>query len=131
MRLLLDTHVALWAVTDDARLSRRAVALIEDPGNSVSVSAATIWEVAIKHGLRRSGAADYVVSADLAMKALSESGYNLLPITPVEAAAVGSLPPHHPDPFARLIVAQALAGPYRLITHDRALGLYSDTVILV
>jgi PIN domain nuclease of toxin-antitoxin system len=131
LRLLLDTHVALWAVADAPRLSQLARQLLLDADNTVSVSAASAWEIAIKHPLRRPGAAAFVMSAHEALEEFAIAGYGLLPITAVEAASVATLPPHHHDPFDRLIVAQALSGPYRLLTHDEILARYSDTVTLV
>jgi PIN domain nuclease of toxin-antitoxin system len=131
LRLLLDTHIALWAITGDSRLPTPARALIEDPENDVVVSAASVWEIAIKHGLARGGANDMPVSGDEALKYFAAAGYILLNITPAQAAFVESLPRHHDDPFDRILVAQALLTPLRLITHDARLARYSDTVIRV
>lgn len=126
MNLLLDTHVALWALADSPRLSDRARALIESPAATVWVSAATVWEIAIKHGL---GRGDMPVSGQEALGYFQESGYRLLPVLPEHAAAVADLPPHHQDPFDRLLVAQALTEPLRLLTHDAMVARYSDTII--
>ena len=131
MRLLLDTHIALWAITDDRRLPTPARALIEDPGNDVVVSAARIWEIAIKHGLARGGANDMPVSGEDALKYFRAAGYSLLDITPAQVAFVETLPRHHDDPFDRLLMAQALLVPLRLMTHDGRLARYSDTVMRV
>jgi PIN domain nuclease of toxin-antitoxin system len=113
--LLLDTHVALWALTDDPRLSQRARALIEEPANDIVVSAASVWEIAIKHAL---GRGDMPISGDQALDWFRQAGYQLLPIAPEHAAAVEHLPDHHRDPFDRLLVAQATTEPLRLLTHD-------------
>lgn len=126
MNLLLDTHVALWAITDSPKLAKRAREMIEPPRSSVWISAATIWEVAIKHGL---GRGDMPVSSQDALRYFGESGYRLLPIEPEHAAAAEDLPAHHADPFDRILVAQALVEPMRLITHDPVVARYSDTVI--
>jgi PIN domain nuclease of toxin-antitoxin system len=126
--LLLDTHVALWALTDDPRLSRRARALIEDPANDVLVSAASVWEIAIKHAL---GRGDMPISGDQALDWFRQAVYALLPIAPDHAAAVEHLPDHHRDPFDRLLVAQAIAEPLRLLTRDPLVLRYGDMAIAV
>lgn len=128
MRLLLDTHVALWAITSDPRLSETARDLISAPSNAVLVSAASVWEIAIKFGL---GRGDMPVSGSDALGYFERSGYELLDVTPVHAAAVEALPPIHSDPFDRLLVAQALSEPLRLVTRDRVMVRYSDTIIAV
>ena len=128
MRLRLDTHIALWALTDDPRLSRRARAQIEDPANQVMVSAATVWEIAIKHALGRD---DMPISGDEALAWFRQAGYDLLPITPAHAAAVEHLPDHHRDPFDRLLVAQAITEPLRLLSHDPLVVRYGDAVTAV
>lgn len=131
MRLLIDTHIALWAITDDALLSRRARALIGDPANEILVSAATVWEIAIKHALGRSGRGAVRISGGAALARFEASGYELLPITPAHAAAVDALPLHHADPFDRLLVAQSRHEPLRLLTHDAVLARYGETVLVV
>ncbi len=128
MRLLLDTHIALWALTDDPRLSARARALIEDPANQVAVSAASVWEIAIKHAL---GRGDMPIPGEAALEWFRQAGYDLLPVTPQHAAAVETLPDHHRDPFDRLLVAQAATEPMRLITRDPLVARYGGGVIQV
>jgi PIN domain nuclease of toxin-antitoxin system len=128
MRLLLDTHIALWALTDDPRLSPRARALINDPANQVIVSAATVWEIAIKHALGRD---DMPISGDEALDWFRRAGYDLLPISPAHAAAIEHLPEHHRDPFDRLLVAQAITEPLRLLSRDPLVIRYGDAVIAV
>lgn len=126
MNLLLDTHVALWAITDSPKLSKKARELIESPKSSVWISAATVWEIAIKHGL---GRGDMPVSSLDALRYFRESGYRFLPVEPEHAAAVEDLPAHHGDPFDRILVAQAIVEPMRLITHDPVVARYSDAII--
>lgn len=126
MNLLLDTHVALWAITDSPKLLKKAREMIESPKSSVWVSAATVWEIAIKHSL---GRGDMPVSSQDALRYFRESGYRFLPVEPEHVAAVEDLPAHHADPFDRILVAQALVEPMRLITHDPMVARYSDTVI--
>lgn len=128
MKLLLDTHIALWAVSDDPRLSPKARELIAAPRNLIWVSAASIWEIAIKHGL---GRGDMPVSGAEALEYFMQSGYRMLPVSPEHAAAVEALPVHHQDPFDRLLVAQSLAEPLRLLTHDTTVARYSDAIILM
>ncbi|MBS0638595.1 MAG: type II toxin-antitoxin system VapC family toxin [Acetobacteraceae bacterium] len=129
MRLLLDTHVALWAVTDHPRLSGKARRLIEDQDNSIVISAVTIWEIAIKHALARGGPNDMPISGREALDYFAAAGFELLPISPLDAAAVEELPPIHADPFDRMLVAQALNVPLRLLTANPRVMRYSDTVI--
>jgi PIN domain nuclease of toxin-antitoxin system len=131
VRRLLDTHIALWAITDDPRLPAQARALIADADNDVLVSAASIWEIAIKHALARGGPNDMPISGSQALKHFQAAGYETLPVTAAHAAAVDRLAPKHSDPFDRLLVAQALTEPLRLLTHDAHVARYGDTVILV
>lgn len=128
MRLLLDTHIAIWALVDDRRLSKQARIHIEDPDNLVFVSAATIWEIAIKHSLGRFGVP---FSAHDALGYFAQAGYEWLDIRPSHTAATETLPPLHTDPFDRLLIAQALTEPLRLMTHDQSLAAYSETILLV
>ncbi len=131
MRLLLDTHVALWAVTDDARLSEKAHGLITDAGNDIFVSAASVWEIAIKHALRRGRADDMPVSGEVARACFTEAGYGWLPISAAHAAHVEQLPPLHADPFDRLLVAQAFLEPLGLLSRDAAVLAYGGMAIAV
>jgi PIN domain nuclease of toxin-antitoxin system len=129
VRLLLDTHVALWAISGDRRLSKRARAAILDPGAEVFVSAVSLWEIAIKHALGRTGPNAMPVSASQASIWFAESGFGELAVTGAHAVAVERLPPLHSDPFDRLLVAQAIAEPMRLLTHDATLARYSELVV--
>ena len=131
MKLLLDTHIALWSLTDDARLSEAARALILDPENDIHVSAATLWEIAIKHGLNRSGPNAMPIGAADARHLFEASGYGLIPITPEQVLMVQQLPKLHADPFDRILIAQALADALRLVTHDALMASYNTQVILV
>lgn len=128
MNLLLDTHVALWAIADSPKLPQTARELILSPRTNIWISAASVWEISIKHAL---GRGDMPVSGHDAMRYFRESGYRFLPIEPEHAVAVESLPAHHQDPFDRILVAQALTEPMRLMTHDPLVALYSDTVIKI
>lgn len=128
MRLLLDTHVALWAIIDSPRLAEHARSLILDPANSIHVSTASVWEITIKHML---GKGSMPVSGTQAAAHFRAAGYIELPIVNAHIALLETLPPHHADPFDRLLIAQALAEPLRLLTHDTVLKPYSDSIILV
>lgn len=127
MRLLLDTHVAIWAMNKPARLPPAIRRLIANPRNGIWVSAVTIWEIAIKRPLERRDAP--AITAPQAIRHFVDSGYTLLPVTEHHAAAVEDLPLLHGDPFDRLLVAQALYEPLRLVSHDERLAAYSDSVI--
>lgn len=126
MNLLLDTHIALWAITDSPRLSPQARDLIQAARTTVWISTASVWEIAIKHAL---GRGDMPVSGKDAVRYFRESGYLFLPIDVDHALAVESLPAHHQDPFDRILIAQALIEPMRLLTHDPVVARYSDTII--
>lgn len=127
MNLLLDTHVAIWAVRASHLLPRGIKTLIGDPKNAVFVSPITIWEIGIKRALKRASAPP--IDTEEAVFQFEAAGYGWLPVTPAHAAAVESLPLLHGDPFDRLLVAQALAEPMRLVSRDRRVAAYSDTVI--
>jgi PIN domain nuclease of toxin-antitoxin system len=131
VRILLDTHIALWAIADDPRLPAGARELIADAENAIVVSAASIWEIAIKHALARGGPNDMPISGRDALRYFSSASYELLAITAAHAAAVERLAPRHGDPFDRLLVAQALSEPLRLLTHDEEVAKYSDAIVLV
>ncbi|MDP2711380.1 MAG: type II toxin-antitoxin system VapC family toxin [Solirubrobacteraceae bacterium] len=123
MRLLLDTHAALWWLTDDARLSRTVIDHLRDGSNQSLLSAAAVWEVAIKRSLGKLDAPDGFASQ------LLEGGMLPLAVSLQHAEAVGDLPRHHGDPFDRLLVAQAIVEGATLVSADEALAAY-DVAIL-
>jgi PIN domain nuclease of toxin-antitoxin system len=125
MRLLLDTHIYLWAVTDSRKLSRQARKLITD-ADEVFVSSASIWEASVKVGLGKLDADVNLLAAEI-----GASGFKELPVRAAHAALVVDLPDIHRDPFDRLLVAQALSEPLRLMTADSHLGAYTELVITV
>lgn len=127
MRLLLDTHVLLWALSEPDRLTSRAADAIVDPANEVYASAVNALEIAIKQSL---GKLDLPGPAEQWLPgALEQTDIDWLPVTPRDALAVGSLPWHHRNPFDRLLVAQARGG-YVLVTHDRRLGAYRVPLLM-
>ena len=130
MRLLLDTHIALWAITDDPLLSARARLWIADPANEIYISAATVWEIAIKHALGPGRRSAMPISGTTASARFAAAGYVELPITAAHAARVDTLPLLHQDPFDRLLVAQALHEQLSLLTHDALLASYGDTILV-
>lgn len=128
MNLLLDTHVAIWALTDRARIAPEALRLIMAPESAAFVSTVSLWEIAIKSRLARRGAPPF--SAKDALRHFEDAGFQWLDIKPDHAAAVEDLPPLHADPFDKLLVAQALTEPMRLVTADRTVARYSNIFIL-
>ena len=128
MRLLLDTQILLWALTDPDRLSPSVRETLEDPANTVLFSAASVWETSIKAALGRT---DFRFSPQEIFKAAIDAGFTELPVRSTAAMRVADLPHHHRDPFDRLLVAQAIDEPARLYTADTQLEAYSDFVVSV
>ncbi|OXJ12795.1 type II toxin-antitoxin system VapC family toxin [Burkholderia sp. HI2500] len=124
MRLLLDTHIFLWIVTNDPRLSARARRLIS-AADVRFVSSASIWEDAIKAGL---GQLD--IDVGKLIRAIGSSGIRELPVRAAHGVAVRDLPHHHRDPFDRLLVAQARHEPLQLVTADAHLARYDRSLVL-
>lgn len=125
MKLLLDTHLLIWAAIGSDRLSAKARKSIEDPINELYFSAASLWEIAIKNGL---GRADFQVDARVLRRALLDNGYQELPITGAHTVAIESLPPIHKDPFDRILVAQATAEGITLLTSDVLVAKYPGPI---
>lgn len=128
MRLLLDTHVVLWAATDSPRLTPRARALLESTENALVVSAATHWEISIKNSLARP---DFNVDVEALRSGLQANGYVDLPVTAAHAAVLAGLPDLHRDPFDRMLVAQALSEGLTLVTADDRILDYPVSTIKV
>lgn len=125
MKLLLDTHVLLWAAGEPDRLSAAARELLLDPQNELLFSAASLWEIAIKRTLGRE---DFRVEPRVLRRGLLDNGYVELPITSQHAVSIDGLPPVHKDPFDRLLVAQALVEGVTLVTSDTRLLQYPAPV---
>ncbi len=125
MKLLLDTHLLLWAAGCPEKLSAEARGLIENPANELLFSAASLWEIAIKSGLGRT---DFRVDAGVLRRGLLDNGYEELPITGVHTVAIDRLPPIHKDPFDRMLVAQAMVEGITLLTADQVLVQYPGPV---
>jgi len=128
MKLLLDTHLLLWAAGEPRRLSKPARGLIENPGNELFFSAASLWEVVIKRGL---GRADFKVDARLLRRGLLDNGYSELPILSDHVVATESLPLIHKDPFDRILVAQATVEGVTLLTADSVVSAYPGPIKMV
>ena len=121
MRILLDTHLFLWAVSAPSKLSAAARKQID--AAEVFVSAASIWEISIKSALGKLDA-----DPDELLAGVEPAGFSMLPITGEHAAKVAKLPPIHKDPFDRILVAQASVEPMILLTNDDALRDYGSLV---
>ena len=117
-RLLLDTHTLLWWLADDRLLGRKARALLKDPHNTVMVSAASAWEIAIKKAMGKLQAPDGL--SDL----IEDEGFEPLPITVFHGERAGTLPSLHRDPFDRMLVAQAQAEGLDIVTADENIPQY-------
>ena len=128
MRLLLDTHVLLWALANPERLDRETRSVIEHPANDVLFSSASIWEIVIKSGLGRE---DFKVDAIRLRRLLVANGYEELPITADHALAVDRLPRLHRDPFDRILIAQARADKLGLVTTDALVSQYGEGILAV
>lgn len=125
MKLLLDTHLLLWAAGTPERLSAEARALIGAPENLLFFSAASLWEIAIKRGLGRT---DFHVDARLLRRGLLDNGYSELPVASHHAVAIDSLPALHKDPFDRILIAQAMVEGVTLLTCDVLVSQYPGPV---
>lgn len=119
MRLLIDTHVFIWMTVDPARVREGARHALAAPANTVFVSAASIWEIAIKRALGR-----LAFPLEALEGILARTGFDPLPITPAHGIAAGNLPRHHADPFDRMLVAQAQLEDLVLVSEDRAFPPY-------
>lgn len=125
MKLLLDTHVLLWAVGFPKLLSPATRSLLNNPRNELLFSVASIWEVAIKHSR---GRMDFQVPPTLLRRTLMDDGYEELPVLGQHAVAVDSLPPIHKDPFDRLLIAQAMVEGIILLTVDETVARYPGPI---
>lgn len=126
MKLLLDTHILLWWLNDDEKLSENARQLIKNSDNDIYVSHVSLWEIQIKVMTGK-------LNVDLAaiIQQLSENNFQQLPSHTNHILILAKLPPHHQDPFDRMLVSQALSEPLHLITHDKSVSRYSESIILV
>ena len=126
MRLLLDTQIVLWTLTDDPMLSKDARLLLKTPANNVFFSVASLWEIAIKHSLGR-----LPFSPVNVRNGMRDSGYQRLQISDEHLSRLVELPHLHRDPFDRMLVAQAISEPLMLVTSDQHLKAYGQSVLIV
>ena len=125
MNLLLDTHVILWAAYEPHRLSSKATELLMDQNNSLHFSVASLWEVAIKSSL---GRPDFTVDVDALRVGLLSNGYQELAVEASHVLRLPTLPTIHADPFDRILVSQAMAEGYALLSHDTKVIAYGGPV---
>lgn len=128
MKLLLDTHLILWAAGEPEKLSASALELIENQENELIFSVASLWEIAIKTGLGRD---DFCVNARLLRRGLLDNGYAELSISGEHTLMIDTLPAIHKDPFDRILVAQAISEGILLLTSDELVARYAGPVRLV
>jgi PIN domain nuclease of toxin-antitoxin system len=126
MRLLLDTHILLWWLNDDKKLPKKAKQLIEQPANEVYISHISLWEIQIKIMTGKLHA-----NFDAILEQLPANNFLELSSRINHIAALADLPMHHQDPFDRLLISQAISEPLNLITHDKNVACYFDSIILV
>ena len=125
MKLLLDTHILLWAAGRPEKLSRKARRLLDDPDNALIFSAVSLWEIVIKQGLGRD---DFDVNARQLRRGLLDNEYRELAVTSAHALAIDDLPPLHKDPFDRMLLAQSRVEGFTLLTADAQILQYPGLI---
>jgi len=125
VRVLLDTHIAMWTFFQQRRLSVKARSLIEDRQNSLIFSTASLWEIAIKRAL---GKREFQFDPRVLRRAMLDDGYEELPVLGQHAVEVDSLPPIHKDPFDRILIAQAMVEGITLLTPDPVIAKYPGPI---
>lgn len=126
MKLLLDTHVLLWWLNNDEKLSSYARQFITNPDNDIYISDVSLWEIQIKIMNRKLN-----LDLDILIQQMSENNFQQLRIHKNHILSLSKLPRHHQDPFDRMLISQAISEPLHLITHDKNVSLYSESIILV
>ncbi len=126
MKILLDTHILLWWLNDDEKLTETARQFIKNTDNDIYVSHVSLWEIQIK---AMSGKLN--TNVEILIQQLPANNFQQLPIHINHILALATLPPHHQDPFDRLLIAQAISEPLHLLTHDKNISLYSASTLLV
>ena len=125
MKILLDTHILLWAAGQPERLSTRARAVLSDTQNALLFSPASLWEIAIKREL---GRRDFDADPRVLRRGLLDNGYEEIAIRSEHAVAINDLPSIHKDPFDRMLIAQATIEGVTLITSDRLVARYPGPI---
>ncbi len=128
MKILLDTHLLLWVISNDEHLSAQAKELIDDDRNELYFSVVNIWETAIKHNFGRQS---FLFQPRNVRRSLLEHGFGEIEISSEHAITAGELPRLHRDPFDRLLIAQAAVEDVVLLTSDAAMTRYSGSICLV
>lgn len=123
---MLDSHILLWWQAGSPALPKAARLLLMDTANEVYISVASLWEISIKSGKGKLEAnpEEVLVQAEM-------DGFVILPVVARHVLSLGKLDAHHGDPFDRILVAQALSEPMRLVTHDKTLAQYGESIMLV
>lgn len=132
MKVLIDTHIALWALMDDPKMPKEAEKILMDKNNEIYYSTASVWEVAIKHSIRPD---DMIVDGRLFEKGCEDNGYKVLPIFNRHTFVLDSLrrpddAPKHNDPFDRLLICQSKTEGMKFLTHDSLLFDYDEECII-
>lgn len=124
MKLLLDTHAMLWWLVDDKQLGRRAMDLVEDPGNDILISMVSLWEISVKTRIGK-------LQADIreVIDTVQHEGFTLLEITTTHLLTLAGLPMHHRDPFDHLLIAQAIAEDATFMSEDRNAARYPARIV--
>ncbi len=125
MKLLLDTHLLIWAAAGSNRMPKRALALLKDHDNEIFYSAASLWEITIKASTKRRG---FQVDPRVLLRDLRDNGFLELPVTSRHGIAVLGLPDIHQDPFDRLLIAQAIVEGITLLTSDATVAKYPGPI---
>ncbi len=128
MKILIDTHILLWAAASPERIPDEGRKKIEDEANELYFSAASLWEISTKNGL---GRPDFHVNASLLRRSLVDNGYRELPVSGIHALAVENLPPIHKGPFDRMLIAQSATEGLLLMTADGVIAKFPAPVFLV
>lgn len=132
MKVLIDTHIALWALMDDPKMPKEAEKILMDENNDIYYSTVSVWEVAIKHSIRPD---DMIVDGRLFEKGCEDNGYKVLPIFNRHTFVLDSLKrpddaPKHNDSFDRLLICQSKTEGMRFLTHDSLLSDYGEECII-
>jgi PIN domain nuclease of toxin-antitoxin system len=126
MKLLLDTHILIWWLDDDSKLTNEARQIIQNPDNDIFISHVSLWEIQIK-----SMSGKLKADVETIIQQLPENGFQQLAMHPNHILALAKLPPHHQDPFDRILIAQALSEPLHLLTHDKVVAQYNESIMLI
>lgn len=132
MKVLIDTHIAIWAILDDPKLSPRAREILQDESNEIYYSSASVWEITIKHLLHPN---KVMLDGTSLAKGCEDTGFEVLPVYNRHVFMLESLKrpedaPRHNDPFDRILIAQAKAEGMRFLTHDSLLPYYNEPCLI-